>query len=207
MSRTQLEPTRALLDTRTPPSTRDFHPDASIVLIGCRGSGKRSLGFIGATHLGRRLVTEDHYFFEATGVSRYVNSSGCYLQPFDSLRGSFFQEYGSQEFHKKSFELLKRMLDEHRSGCLIECGMVSLSAPAQKLLYEFCKTNPVIYVTREGERIRSLLRLGDEEASRLETADLAHRNCSNLEYFNLFDTSCEGTETPPENGIGNVSSR
>lgn len=99
------------------------------------------------------------------------------------------------------------MLDENKAGCVIECGMGSLSAPAQKVLYEFCKTNPVVYVTRESERIRSLLRLGDEEASRLEVADLAHRNCSNLEYYNLYDTSCDGTETPPENGIGNVSSR
>ncbi|KAE8443736.1 hypothetical protein EG329_001416 [Mollisiaceae sp. DMI_Dod_QoI] len=188
---TQLEPTLAFLDTRPPPSTRDFHPDASIVLIGCRGSGKRSLGFIGATHLGRKLITEDHYFLEATGISR----------------GAFFQRYGSQDFQKKSFELLKRMLDENRSGCVIECGMGSLSAPAQKVLYEFCNTNPVIYITRESERIKSLLRLGDEEASRLQTADVAHRNCSNLEYYNLYDSSCDGNETPPENGIGNISSR
>ena len=31
------------------PSTREFGQNASIVLIGSRGSGKRSLGFIGAT--------------------------------------------------------------------------------------------------------------------------------------------------------------
>lgn len=208
MSTIQLEPTRAFLDTRTPPSARDFHPDASIVLVGCRGSGKRSLGFIGATYLGRRLVTEDHYFLEATGISRYVGSSSSHLQPVDFLRSSFFQQYGNQNFHKKSVELFKRMLNDNRVNCIIECGMVtSLSTPAQKMLYEFCKTNPVIYVTRESECIRSLLRLGGEEASRLEIADRAHRNCSNLEYFNLFDTSCEGTETPPENGIGSVSSR
>ncbi len=125
----------------------------------------------------------------------------------DTHRGAFFQRHGSQDFQKKSFELLKRMLDQNRSGCVIECGMGSLSAPAQKVLYEFCKTNPLIYITRESERIRSLLRLGDEEASRLETADLAHRNCSNLEYDKRYDSSCDGSVTPPENGIGNVSSR
>lgn len=99
------------------------------------------------------------------------------------------------------------MLEENRTGCVIECGMGSLSAAAQKVLYHYCNSNPVIYVTRESERIRSLLRLGHEEASRLEVADLAHRICSNLEYFNLFDTSCDGAETPPENGTGNLSSR
>ncbi|KAG4429989.1 hypothetical protein IFR05_014526 [Cadophora sp. M221] len=190
---TQLEAPLAYLDstTRPRPNVRDFLPNASIVLIGSRGSGKRTLGFIGAMHLGRRLITEDHYFQETTGVSR----------------GAFMQQYGSLEFYKKNVEVLKRMLDNHRSGCVIECGMGSLSGAAQKALYEYSKTNPVIYVTRESERIKSLLRLGDDEATRLKNADLAHRNCSNMEYFNLHDSSCDGAETPPENGLGNVSSR
>ncbi|OWP00064.1 quinate pathway repressor protein QutR [Marssonina coronariae] len=190
---TQLE-TPAYLDstTRPRPNVRDFPSNASIVLVGSRGSGKRTLGFIGATHLGRRLITEDYYFQEVTGVSR----------------GVFMQQHGSLEFYQKNVEVLKRMLDNHRSGCVIECGMGSLPGASQKALYEYCKTNPVIYVTRESERIKSLLRLGDEEATRLEKADLAHRNCSNLEYFNLYDdSSSDGTDTPPENGLGNVSSR
>lgn len=193
MSKTQVEHsiTSWNLDTRSPPNTRNFHPDASIVLIGSRGSGKRSLGFIGATHLGRRLITEDHYFQKSTGISR----------------GAFLQQHGSQEFYRKNVEVLGRMLDENRTGCIVECGMGSLSIPAQKALYEFTKTNPVIYITRESERIRSLLRLGDEEASRLKLADLAHRHCSNFEYYNLYDSSCDGAETPPENGFSNVSSR
>lgn len=117
------------------------------------------------------------------------------------------QQYGSLEFYKKNVEVLKQMLENHRSGCVIECGMGSLSGAAQKALYEYSKTNPVIYVTRESQRIKSLLRLGDDEAARLKNADLAHRNCSNMEYFNLYDSSCDGAETPPENGLGTISSR
>jgi len=193
MSTTQVEHsiTSWNLDTRPPPNTRAFHPDASIVLIGSRGAGKRSLGFIGATHLGRRFITEDHYFQETTGTTR----------------GAFLQRHGSQEFYKRNVEVLRRMLDQNRTGCVIECGMGSLSLPAQRTLYEYTKTNPVVYITRESEKIRSLLRLGDEEAARLKLADLAHRNCSNFEYYNLYDSSCDGAETPPENGFGNVSSR
>jgi shikimate kinase len=193
MSTTQVEHsiTSWNLDARPPPSIRNFHPNASIVLIGSRGSGKRTLGFIGATHLGRRLITEDHYFQRCTGLSR----------------GAFLQQYGAQDFYRKNVEVLRRMLDENRTGCVIECGMGSLSLSAQKALYEYTKTNPVIYITRESERIRSLLRLSAEEESRLKVADLAHRYCSNLEYYNLYDSSCDGAETPPENGLGNVSSR
>ncbi|KAH6671694.1 quinate pathway repressor protein-like protein QutR [Halenospora varia] len=175
------------------PSTRQFPSNASIVLIGSRGAGKRTLGFIGATHLGRRLITEDHYFQEATGTTR----------------GEFLRKYGNHEFYRRNVEVLKQMLDKHRSGCIIECGMGSLSNQAQRALREYSKTNPVIYVTRASHRIRSLLRLGEEEAARLEAADLSHRSCSNLEYYNLYDPSCDGTgtETPPENGLGNISSR
>jgi len=179
------------IENRPSPCIRDFPPEASIVLVGSRGSGKRTLGFIGATHLGRRLITEDHCFQEATGTTR----------------GIFLRQYGNQAFYRKNVEVLKQMLDNHRTGCIIECGMGSLSYPAQKALAEYSKTHPVIYITRGSHRIKSLLRLGDEEAARLEIADLAHRNCSNLEYYNLYDPSGDGAETPPENGFGNVSSR
>jgi hypothetical protein len=99
------------------------------------------------------------------------------------------------------------MLENNRSGCIIECGMGSLSPQGQQALRDYAKTNPVIYVTRDSQRIRQLLRLGEEEASRLEAADVAHRKCSNLEYHNLHDPSCDGSDTPPENGMSNVSSR
>ncbi|RFU33657.1 hypothetical protein B7463_g2709, partial [Scytalidium lignicola] len=173
------------------PTSRNFNPDASIVLIGSRGSGKRTLGFIGAMHLGRRLVTEDHYFEEATGKSR----------------GDFLRQYGNKEFYQRSVEVLKQMLDNNRRGCIIECGMGSLAKEAQEALAEFSQQYPVIYITRNRERIRELLNLGKEEAARLEAADLAHRRCSNMEYYNLHDPSCDGTETLPDYGSPTVSAR
>jgi shikimate 5-dehydrogenase/shikimate kinase/3-dehydroquinate dehydratase len=193
---TQLEPATVgsplRLDSRPQtPISRQFPSAASIVLIGSRGAGKRTLGFIGATHLGRRLVTEDYFFQETTGTSR----------------GDFLRRYGNREFYRKNVEVLKLMLNQHRTGCIIECGMGSLSNQAQKALREFSKTNPVIYVTRAKHRIRSLLRLGDEESARLEAADMSHRSCSNLEYYNLYDPSCDGLDTPPESGLGSNSSR
>ncbi|KAG0646802.1 Quinate repressor [Hyphodiscus hymeniophilus] len=172
------------------PSTRQFPQNASIVLIGSRGSGKRSLGFIGARHLGRRLITEDHYFQEVAGLSR----------------GAFLQRHGKREFYERSVEVLREMLDKHRSGCIIECGMGSLAKEAQRALFEYSKTNPVIYVTRGSQRIRKLLNLEEQEAARLEAGDLSHRNCSNLEYYNLYDQSCDDM-TSSENGSPNVASR
>ena len=180
------------LDVRPPsPITRQFVHNASIVLIGSRGVGKRTLGFVGARHLGRRLVTEAHYFQLATGLSK----------------AAYLRQYGNQDFYRRNIEVLRQMLEENKLGCIIECGMGSMSTQGQQTLREYSKTHPVIYITRESERIRWLLRLSDEEASRLELADLAHRSCSNLEYYNLYDPSCDGSQTPPENGLGNLSSR
>jgi shikimate 5-dehydrogenase/shikimate kinase/3-dehydroquinate dehydratase len=180
------------LDSRPQsPGTREFPSNASIVLVGSRGSGKRSLGFIGATHLGRRFITEDHYFQETTGISR----------------GAFLKQYGDQQFYRRNVEVLRQMLDRNRTGCIIECGMASLAREAQKALYEYSKTNPVVYVMRESERIKQLLNLGEKEASRLEIGDLNHRRCSNLEYYNLYDSSCDGLNSPAENGMPNVASR
>jgi 3-dehydroquinate dehydratase type I len=51
-----------------------------------------------------------------------------------------------------------------------------------------------------------LLKLGEEEAARLEAGDLSHRNCSNLEYYNLYDPSGDDMVSS-ENGSPNVASR
>ncbi|KFY97656.1 hypothetical protein V500_01963, partial [Pseudogymnoascus sp. VKM F-4518 (FW-2643)] len=157
------------------PESRSFEPDASFVLVGSRGSGKRSLGFIGATKLGRRFLTEDRYFKAVTGLSR----------------GEFLRRHGSGSFCRQNVEILRAMLFDNRKGCVIECGMGSLAGDAQSLLREYSKTNPVIYVVRNLKSISCLLKLDQREAERLEMADLTHRSCSNLEYYNLYDFTCE----------------
>lgn len=155
-----------------------FPSKASIVLLGSRGAGKRSLGFIGAIHQARKLITDDHFFQQSTGLTK----------------GAFLSQYGDQEYYKRSNKLLSQMLHENRSGCIIECGMASLTPEGQDILQKYCSTNPVVYVTRERERIRQLLDLGKEQAARWEPLYTSLRNCSNFEYYNLYDPSCDGTE-------------
>ncbi|KMU89406.1 quinate repressor [Coccidioides immitis H538.4] len=97
--------------------SRNFRPNASLVLVGIRGSGKRSLGFIAATALNWRFITEDHYFKEIIGCSR----------------SEFLQKAGRREFHRKDVEI-QRLLNledsavqllqstdpSHRSGSNLE---------------------------------------------------------------------------------------
>jgi 3-dehydroquinate dehydratase type I len=152
-------------------SLRTFHPDASLVLVGIRGCGKRSLGFIAATALGRRFITEDHFFQEATGFSRQ----------------DYLKNHGSQEFHKRDVEVSRRMLNENRSKCVIECGLGSLTTGVQQQLKEYSKTNPVVYLVRDMAEIHRLLKLEDRAARLLENGDPTHRNCSNFEFYNIED--------------------
>lgn len=150
-----------------------FAQDASIVLVGIRGCGKRSLGFIAAAALGRRFVTEDHYFQTVTGSSRQ----------------DYLRIHGSEEFHKQDVEVSRQMLDDNQHGCVIDCGLGSLTRALQEHLRSYCQTNPVIYIQRDMSSIKQLLRLSDRSAKMLENGDLSHRRCSNYEFFNIEDES------------------
>jgi shikimate kinase len=169
-----------------PKNERVFEPNASIVLVGCRGAGKRTLGFMGALHLRRRLVTEDHYFEKVTGLSR----------------GQYLSRHGRESFARQNIYVFKSMLDANRTGCIIECGMSSLSEEAQDVLREYSRTHPVVYIHREKEQIARLMDAAD--AQQLLDADGKHRTCSNFEYYNLYDASTpayasgtpSGTSTP-----------
>ncbi|KAL3456680.1 type I 3-dehydroquinase-domain-containing protein [Aspergillus heterothallicus] len=152
---------------------RKVDPDASLVLIGIRGCGKRSLGFVAATALKRRFITEDHYFKEVTGLSRH----------------EYLKQYGSQEFQQRDIEVLKMMLDNHRSGCVIECGLGSMTRPIQEHLRRYRETNPVVHIVRDMHRIQTLLGLEDQAIKLLCEGDALHRTCSNFEYYNIEDRS------------------
>ncbi|EEP76576.1 conserved hypothetical protein [Uncinocarpus reesii 1704] len=153
----------------------NFKPNSSLVLVGIRGSGKRSLGFIAATALNWRFITEDHYFKETIGCSR----------------SEFLQKAGSREFHRKGVEVLKLMLDNHRTNCVIECGLGSLTQSIQQYLQEYARSNPVVYLLRDMNQIQRLLKLEDSAVQLLQSTDPSHRSCSNLEFYNLEDHSSD----------------
>lgn len=156
-----------------PVTGRVFHPDASLVLVGIRASGKRSLGFIAATALNRRFVTEDHYFQSINGLSRQ----------------DYLKAYGSEQFHRQDIESSRQMLEDNKYGCVIDCGLGSLTSSLQEYLKQYCETNPVVFVVRDILRVKSLLNLNDRSAKLLDHGNATHRKCSNFEFYNLEDDS------------------
>lgn len=164
-------------------TARTFAPDASLVFVGIRGCGKRSLGFVAATALKRRFITEDHYFKEVTGMTRQ----------------EFLKGHGSQEFQRRGIEVLKMMLDNHRFGCVVECGLGSLTRPIQDYLRLYARTNPVVQLVRDIDSIQQLLGLGEQSVRLLREGDPLHRTCSNFEFYNLEDrTRVTSDETSPD---------
>ncbi|KAN0085005.1 Type I 3-dehydroquinase domain containing protein [Elaphomyces granulatus] len=164
------------------PSKRLFDPDASLVLVGIRGCGKRSLGFIAATALKRRFITEDYYFKKITECSR----------------NEYLQRFGDQTFEKRNIEVLKIMLDNHRTGCVIEVGLGSLTRTIQEHLRQYAAMNPVIYLLRDMDHIQRLLKLEDNSIQLLGHGDPLHRTCSNFEFYNIED--CSRTQTGGDDG-------
>lgn len=153
--------------------TRNFHPDASLVLVGIRGSGKRSLGLIAATALGRKFVTEDHFFQTSTGISRQ----------------DYLKVHGSEEFHRQDVDVTRRMLEDNKFNAVIDCGLGSLTSVLQDYLRHYSLSNPVVYLLRDYDQITTLLNLGERSARLLQSADPSHRKCSNYEFYNLQEDS------------------
>ncbi|KAI1659840.1 hypothetical protein F4813DRAFT_352126 [Daldinia decipiens] len=158
---------------------RVFPTDSSVILVGCRGAGKRTLGFIAAKYLGRRLITEDHFFEQSTGCTR----------------ATFLQRYGRETFNQQMAIVLARMLELNQANCVIECGTGTLSSDIEEILKDYIETNPIIYIHRDKEDLYKLLKLSVADAEYLLSTDQKHRDFSNLEYFNLFDPSGEGQVT------------
>lgn len=165
-----------------PKSPRKFPPNASLVLVGIRGCGKRSLGFVAATALKRRFITEDHYFKEVTGLTRQ----------------EFLKQHGSQEFQRRGIEVLKMMLDKHRTGCVMECGLGSLTRPVQDHLRRYARSNPVVHLLRDINRIQQLLDLESQAVRLFKEGDPLHRMCSNFEFYNLEDRTCGLDDGSPD---------
>lgn len=174
--------------TPTRPNLRLFPSDASIVLVGYRGAGKRTLGFIAAKYLGRRLLTEDYYF---------ENLAGC-------NRTTFLQKYGREAFDSQMALVLARALDAHRRNCVIECSTATLTQETRAVLSAYAETNPVIYIHRDKEAVYKLLQLSISDAENLMVTDRKHREFCNFEYFNLLDTSPDG-QTDGESPLRSAS--
>ncbi|RDW76550.1 putative quinate pathway repressor protein QutR [Aspergillus mulundensis] len=152
---------------------RKFAPNASIVLIGIRGTGKSSLAVILAASYGRRVVEADRYFQQVTG----------------RCRGAYKREHTLPEYRRQEAIVMESLLMEHQENCVIVCGPGDVERNGQMRLREYAKTHPVIHIVRDVESIQSYLKARDTDKVRrfLELSGPIYRSCSNLEFFNASE--------------------
>lgn len=176
------EPPRQILRASSVETSRTFAPNASIVLVGIRGCGKTSLGYIAARALGRRLIEADDEFERKTGFSRA-----------QFLRD---QRNNAEEYRLQERQVMESMLANNETDAVIVCGVGSIEFHGQALLRKYAAKHPVIHVVRETEFVRDWLRIPKDSSlmTRLEESDRRHRICSNFEFYNKFDGGANASE-------------
>ncbi|KAJ5689895.1 hypothetical protein N7462_004287 [Penicillium macrosclerotiorum] len=170
-----------LFDSGPLKTPRKFSPQASIVLIGIRGTGKSSLAVILAATSGRRLIDADRYFQQITGCSR----------------AAFKKDNDHALYRQQEARVFESMLSDNQEGCVIACGAGSMERSGQRLLREYAQTHPVVHVIRDPDSIQSYLKAWDTQKVRrfLELSGPIYRACSNLEFFNLSEATNGGDRT------------
>ncbi|RYF40277.1 MAG: hypothetical protein EOO38_22135 [Cytophagaceae bacterium] len=103
---------------------RDFKPNASIVLIGMRGTGKSTLAVIASIACRRRVVDVDDMFQEATGFST----------------ARYRKQFGAANHNLRQEELLQSVLRLHDRDAIIICNGGSLERNGQMLMQEVSTT-------------------------------------------------------------------
>ncbi|RMY61353.1 hypothetical protein D0863_11297 [Hortaea werneckii] len=154
-------------------SSFDSTNDASILLLGIRGTGKTSIGILAASHTGFRLIDADQQFYRTTGY----------------LRASYAAKHGLDEYRAKELALMRKILETNPTRCIIVCGPGSAEGTGRDLIKEFRKEHPVIHVLRDATDIQAYLRTDNvEKISGL--ADMIgpwYRSISSHEFYNVSD--------------------
>ena len=147
------------------------HPNiagnASIVLIGARGTGKSSLATIAQRTFCRKMIDVDDRSLQKTGIVRWEN--------------------GAQQCAQHGLMGLKTVLEDHDRGHVIVWRPECIDEAGLRLRKKYSQTHPVIHVTRFAAAVQAYLRISDPSKFNraLDLWNRIYRGCSNFEYHNL----------------------
>ncbi|KAL2853587.1 hypothetical protein BJX68DRAFT_274769 [Aspergillus pseudodeflectus] len=150
--------------------SRRFSADATLVLIGFHGAGKKTLGIIASVALRRRFVDFDAVFRQQVNLS-----------PHDYIAANGLARYRTVEA-----EVSQRLLETCDNGCVIVGLGGAASQQQRELLRTFARTHPVVYVRRGEADLRQFITASQERFERfIKAGDAFFQACSNFEFFNL----------------------
>jgi shikimate 5-dehydrogenase/shikimate kinase len=161
---------------------RIFESNATIVLIGIRGTGKSTLAVIASVACQRRVVDIETLFHEATGFST----------------AKYRKQFGASNHNLRQEDLLRTALQAWDKGAIIVCNGSSLERSGQALLRDFSRTHPVIHIIRELPSIHQYLEVLDESKLQdiLAFSSPIFRRCSNYEFYNMSETKAAFSIAP-----------
>jgi shikimate 5-dehydrogenase/shikimate kinase/3-dehydroquinate dehydratase len=156
----------------------EWNPNASILLLGIRGTGNTSLGILAASCIGFRLVDAQQEFFHATGVPR----------------SAYAAKHGAEEYRKFEVNLMRSLLSNNPKRCIIVCGPGSAEETGQELLRQSGKHHPIIQIMRDPLEIEGYLKTNNpgKITQITELVDPSYRSLSHFEFYNL----CEPRQMP-----------
>ncbi|KAL1616738.1 hypothetical protein SLS56_011304 [Neofusicoccum ribis] len=172
---------------------RSFSPEASIVLIGVRGTGKSTLAVIASAAFQRRVIDTEHTFQEATG----------------QCSSSYRKTHGAAAHNQRQLDVLRSVLSTYDKNCILVCGTNSIERGAQLLLQEYSRTHPVIHIVRDPRSITDYLKVWDEQKveNLLRASSSILRACSNYEFYNYTEKQQAPLPASVENNLDEVLSR
>ncbi|KAL1849484.1 hypothetical protein Plec18170_007391 [Paecilomyces lecythidis] len=173
--------TQILLDTvprhqpleATNPTSDALDPDASILLLGIRGTGRTTLAILASSVIGFQLVDADQHFYKTTGLSRALYAS----------------RHGFDAYKAKEIDLMRELLQQNPRRCILVCGPGSAEGTGQSIIRDFRKGHPVIFILRDPSDVHDYLGTQDIETVS-ELAKLvgpSYRSLSNFEFYNLSE--------------------
>ncbi|PWN28555.1 Shikimate dehydrogenase [Jaminaea rosea] len=170
-------PLSKLDNSQTP---RVYPNDATIFIIGMRGSGKTHLGQVAARALSRTFLDADVLFEEKHGVL-----------------GEFVKAHGWPGFRKAEAELLADLIRSRGTGCVISLGGGVVEGEANRALLKAYanKQGPVVHTVRDLAEIAAFLSTSDRPAWGEPMEDVWQRRkpwfaeCSSHELVNLASVS------------------
>lgn len=159
-------------------ATSPSEHNASLVLVGTKGSGLSSFAVIAATALRFRLIDTESWLIEHYSLKR----------------SEYVKERGLNAYRKLSAKALENILRQHAERCVLVCGPEALEPHCQTLIRTFARTHPVVMINRDLTIIRDYLGLPDtpEVLQILGRSRQLCRRISTHEFYNLPET--EATE-------------
>ncbi|KAI9929758.1 hypothetical protein ASPWEDRAFT_110519 [Aspergillus wentii DTO 134E9] len=148
---------------------RRYASDATLLLVGFFGAGKKTLGIIASVALRRRFIDFGAFF----------------QQELHSLPQEYVAEHGLARYREVELELTRDLFMKCSKGCVIVGLGWMASRSQQMLLREFAREHPVVYVRRDKADLRQLLTTSQDKFDRIfDVGNTFFEACSNFDFFN-----------------------